>query len=403
MLQAVAGAGALSRAEVAKRTGLSRGAVAVATDRLVAEGKLVPAPSTQAPGRGRPPRRFAWPERVSPVVLVSLGHDRRTEVSSVDADGRPVPADGAADRVGTDNRVGADDRAVDRTDHGTADDWTQATWQSWSTGVAERLAALRVDPGITHVVVSVPAPWHEVSGPVRPRHFPDAIRERLLSRGAIELPDWLDGSMCARLSEQLGTAVTAGNDANLAALGEMSFGAGRGADSGLYISVKEGVGAGIVIGGRLVLGAGGMGGELIHIQVDPDGELCVCGNRGCLATAGSAIRTVDAVSELHGTPLRQDDVDVLVSHSDPQTLRYFTDLGRTLGRALASSVTLLNPQCLVVDGTLRRAAPCVADGLRDELRRRCPPGVLQALSIVEGTLTHPRAAGARALVSAANG
>ena len=78
------------------------------------------------------------------------------------------------------------------------------------------------------------------------------------------------------------------NDANLGALAEAAFGAGRGARDLVYLKVASGIGAGLILNGRLYRGSGGLAGELGHVLVDPEGIVCRCGNRGCLETVAAA-------------------------------------------------------------------------------------------------------------------
>jgi len=106
------------------------------------------------------------------------------------------------------------------------------------------------------------------------------------TRGLVRLshhvPGWEDTPLAARLQSELGAPVAVDNDANVAALGEWTFGAGQGCASLLYVTVSTGIGGGWVLGGRIWSGADGMAGEIGHIVVRPGGIPCVCEKRGCL-------------------------------------------------------------------------------------------------------------------------
>ena len=98
------------------------------------------------------------------------------------------------------------------------------------------------------------------------------------------LPGWVDIRAEDAVSEALGHPVEVENDANLGALGEWMWGAGRGADHMAYVKAATGIGAGFIVAGAPYVGAGGTAGEIGHTVVDPGGPICRCGNRGCLET-----------------------------------------------------------------------------------------------------------------------
>src|SRR5918995_91402 len=115
-------------------------------------------------------------------------------------------------------------------------------------------------------------------------------RSGIVGSSAI-LPGWAGTHGAERMAERLGLEVWLGNDANLGALSEATWGAGRGANALVYLKLSTGIGAGVVIDGRLFGGAGGTAGEIGHTTLDETGDICRCGSRGCLETyaAGAAI------------------------------------------------------------------------------------------------------------------
>ena len=90
------------------------------------------------------------------------------------------------------------------------------------------------------------------------------------------------------------------NDANLGALAEAAFGAGRDAGDLVYLKISSGIGAGLILNGRLYRGSAGLAGELGHVLVDPDGIVCRCGNRGCLETVAATGALVELLRRSHG-------------------------------------------------------------------------------------------------------
>jgi predicted NBD/HSP70 family sugar kinase len=175
------------------------------------------------------------------------------------------------------------------------------------------------------------------------------------------------------------------NDANLAALGEAHFGSGRGFEDLLYLKIVVGVGAGIVLGGRLHRGAGGLAGELAHLHIKEDGPVCACGGRGCLMTQFSSPRLVDLVQSAHTHPLTLQDVLTLAEQGDPGVQRVLSDLGRTIGRSLADLCVYLNPAAIIVDGMLGSAAEPVIAGIRQMLQRYVQP-LAADVTLVRGEL-----------------
>ena len=140
-------------------------------------------------------------------------------------------------------------------------------------------AGLRTDE-LSVAVLGVPAPFQPGVGLPAPLHDHKGGRAR---GGGPSFVPWLSAGLTDELAGRLGVPTLVENDANLGALGESVFGAGRGVDSFVYVKLVRRVGAGVVVGGRLHRGATGFAGELGHVHVRDDGPLCACGGRGCLS------------------------------------------------------------------------------------------------------------------------
>ena len=118
------------------------------------------------------------------------------------------------------------------------------------------------------------------------------------------LPGWTGLNAGEELSSRLDLHVAVDNDANLGALAEVSFGAGRGLADVIYVMVSSGIGAGLVLGGRLHRGVTGFAGELGHVRVRAEkGAVCRCGNRGCLETVASTDALLELLRPAHGSDL----------------------------------------------------------------------------------------------------
>jgi len=189
----------------------------------------------------------------------------------------------------------------------------------------------------------------------------------------------------AAVAERLAVPVLVENDANLGTLGEASYGAGRGHDSLIYLKLGHNVGAGLVIGGRLHRGASGFAGELAHVQVRADGDVCRCGGRGCLAgIVGSSLLDFAQRSYAEGLALPQ--ILALVAEREPVVRRVFVDLGRLVGEPLAGFCTMLDPAAVIIDGSLGAAGQYVLAGIRESIDRHSAPVVADSVQVIPGEL-----------------
>ncbi|MFD0331800.1 ROK family protein [Streptacidiphilus monticola] len=183
-------------------------------------------------------------------------------------------------------------------------------------------------------------------------------------------------------------------------MGEAVHGAAAGTRASIHLSVRHGVGAGLVIDGRLFTGVDGTAGELAHVQVVPDGARCVCGSRGCLATRLAHKEADLALAARYGRPLTPAEADALVLAGDAQAVEYYRELGELVAEALAGTVTVLTPDALVVDAQLGPAHVPFAATLTAGLSRHCPPGQIQSLRLLRGRLADAQAWGAAAYAPA---
>lgn len=296
--------GALSRAELGRRTGLSRATLYTIVQHLIANDRVVERASGTAPGRGRgrPATLVALNPGGGLALGVDLGHQRiHVAIANV---AHEVVAAGS-------------ERCEERTP------WSRRL--AIAVELTERLArrhrvSLTALGGIGAGVVG------PIAGGGRPS------RAELVRDG---------------LAAHFDVPVTVDNNTRLAALAEATWGAGAGLDDILYVKLSYGVGGGLVLDRRLHSGATGGAGEFGHVSVEPNGPRCTCGGRGCLE------RYVSIPAILQQCKARQlDQVLDRLHAGDRHTRQAFATAGRRLGMVLAASCNLVNPEVVVVGGEL---------------------------------------------------
>lgn len=166
--------------------------------------------------------------------------------------------------------------------------------------------------------------------------------------------------------------VKAGNDANVAALGEMWCGGGKGYNNMVLVTLGTGVGGGIIVNGKILTGATGAGGEIGHIHMqDDESEACGCGNHGCLEQYASATGVVRLATRKLATTsedsiLRKDDVTAkavfdAVKAGDKVACEIAEEFGLYLGKGLASIASVVNPEAFVIGGGVSKAGDVLLD------------------------------------------
>lgn len=175
------------------------------------------------------------------------------------------------------------------------------------------------------------------------------------------------------LSEKTGFVVKAGNDANVAALGEMWQGGGKGYQDVVMVTLGTGVGGGIIIGGRMVAGSNGAGGEIGHIMMEEhETDTCGCGKKGCLEQYASATGIVRMTKKLlaedeRASSLRRldevtaKDIFDAAKAGDALALEAVEGLGKMLGTALANIACVVNPEIFVIGGGVSKAGAILLD------------------------------------------
>jgi predicted NBD/HSP70 family sugar kinase/biotin operon repressor len=353
VIDALRSRGAISRAEIARQTGLSRSTVSSLVADLQATGmvveRAVEGVAAAGPQGGRPPVLVALDSSAGAVVGLDFGHDSlRVAVADLSY---AILAETAVDLE------------VDTNAHDALD------------AAARLVSELIVEAGVGrgHVLaagVGLPGPIDRASGLVHSQPI---------------LPSWVGLEPARELQDRLGLPVHLDNDANVGALGESAFGAGRGTRVMAYLRLSAGIGAGLVIDGRPFRGARGVAGEIGHVLVDPQGPICRCGNRGCLETFVAGPALCELLRRSHG-PLTVKDLLRLAKEGDAGCQRVIADAGSVVGRAVADLCNYLNPDLVVVGGDLSVAGDLVIEPMREAVRRFAIPAAADDVEIVAGTL-----------------
>ena len=329
----------LSRSELAARLRLDRSTVASLVSELVARGfvrerrrsKLIP----QAPGR--------------PSPVVELREDGPGALA----------IDLATDWIGA-AVIGLGGKVIasTRRDRSLCNSTPEKVMEDVGSIVRPLLAGLENGPRIVAIGVSVPGLIRAQDGYL---HEAPALGWRDIPMGRLIRDEF----------KELDVPVFVGNDADLAASAEHLRGSGRGTTDFICIWGEGGLGAGIVVNGRLLDGSAGYAGEVGHMTVDPNGELCHCGARGCLeAVVGEeALLRRSGRDPLGGTSAF-DDLIAAAERGDSVALSALAESGRGLGIGIAGLVNIFNPNRVSLGGLYARVYPYVRGPILREIETR---------------------------------
>ena len=187
------------------------------------------------------------------------------------------------------------------------------------------------------------------------------------------------------LEKRIKRPVFTDNSANLSALAEARLGAGRGKNISVTLEVGDRIGAGIVLGGQIFRGAHGVAGELGHTVLLEDGPLCQCGNRGCLEAIAGGRAILEQLKD-HSAHRKITDVVMGAMAGDSLCTRVIGDAGRHLGIATANLCNVLDPERIIVNGSLAQAGEILLGPMRHALERSIIIDNSLAPEIVQGQL-----------------
>nr|WP_281376929.1 ROK family transcriptional regulator [Deinobacterium chartae] len=324
----------IARAELSRRTGLTKATVSTLVQELELEGWLR-AGTPQHAGSGRPATPLYLDDTRLVLVGAELGADYRNAVA-LDLTGRILS------------------QRYARTDHAGP----EAALAALATDLEAVLAEERVRTRrVVGLGVAVPGPVHAGSGrmPVAPN----------LGWTDVPVRDLMDARLHSPTLE--GTLLHVENEANAGALTESIFGIHPLDGPLVYLSLGVGVGGGIVMGDRVFHGYGGYAGEIGHLTLLPDGPGCRCGTRGC----AEALIGQRAISAAAGSPdLSVDDLLSRLRAGDPATHAAVQRAGEYLGILISNLIHTFNPQMVVLGGPLAELGDALLEPACQEARRR---------------------------------
>jgi predicted NBD/HSP70 family sugar kinase len=295
--------GGLSRAQIAARSGLSRTTLSEITGDLLSRGAIVVV-NTDAPrraGSGRPAELLALDPRSGQFLGVDLGHTRA----------RVAVADAAHEIIASEVVVYP----------------AQTGWPDRLAAGVELVDLVTREKGIT--LDALQGIGVGVAGP-----YPADVAR---------------ADVRAAFATRFAAPIVVDNNTRFAALAEASLSEARDV---LYIRLADGIGGGLVVGGRLVAGAGGLAGEFGHVKIDPAGGLCRCGKRGCLETVAAVGPALKAAGV-------RDLAELAARRDEPRVRDAMNHVAEAVGRVLAAAALILDPEQIVIAGPLAAAAPAI--------------------------------------------
>ena len=219
-------------------------------------------------------------------------------------------------------------------------------------------------------------------------------------RNAPNIPGWVEVPIAKLIEDEFKIPTRVDNDVRCAALGELNYGAGKGCENLICITVGTGIGSGLILNGKLVRGASNAAGEIGHIKLQMNGgPICGCGDTGCLEAFASGPSIVAMAEDYikggkstkfremaNGSPITPYIVCEAAKAGDPVAQRIFTIMGEYIGIGLASVVNLLNPEKIIVGGGVADAGDILLKPMTEALKKRAMKIAGSAVEIVPAQL-----------------
>jgi glucokinase-like ROK family protein len=354
----------ISRTDIAEELGLTRAGVTIIINDLIDNGIILETDSRSTPS-GRPPVVLELNAKCGLVAAIDMG---ATHLSVAIGD------------------VSA--RIIDETQQ---DDFRIAHGPERCLKEAAQALQFILDKSgvdikdLSAIGISVPGP---------------VITEAGMVMAPPIMPGWDRYPIRETLQKLWGVPVTLNNDADLGALGEWAYGAGRGEKNMVYIKVGSGIGAGIIINQQIFVGSTGSAGEIGHLTIDKNGPLCTCGNYGCLEAfaSGSAIeiqarKLVESgrrtlLAELTRKDISVNDVADAARRGDLEAQEILNRSGTFIGIAIASLINMLNPSVVIIGGGVAEVGDLLTAPIRKLVKERSLPASEHAVKITTSILGH---------------
>lgn len=216
------------------------------------------------------------------------------------------------------------------------------------------------------------------------------------------IPGWVNIPLGKIIEEEFSIPTRLDNDVRCAALGELNFGAGKGCENLICITIGTGIGSGIVLNGKLVRGASNAAGEIGHIKMDLNGgPLCGCGDYGCFEAYASGPSIVSMAKEYisggKSAKYKEMAADGIITpylvaqaalQGDAVSIQIFKQMGKIIGTGLSSVINLLNPEKIIIGGGVADAGEILLEPIRNTVIERAMPIQAHAVAIVPAQLAN---------------
>jgi predicted NBD/HSP70 family sugar kinase len=208
----------------------------------------------------------------------------------------------------------------------------------------------------------------------------DSALERSLAPP--RMPGWDQTPVRQILTDALGMLIFLGNNGYMGALGESRYGVGKGVRDLLYVRLGSGIGSGLLVGGQIYRGGSGSAGEIGHMTIDPEGPPCACGKRGCLEALASGPAILSAARK--GAPEVETLAEVIeaAQAGEVHCRAALKDAGEAIGMAFGSLINFFNPSMIVLDGSIIHAGDLILDPIRQSAALHALPAPLANTVIV---------------------
>ena len=249
--------------------------------------------------------------------------------------------------------------------------------------LVDALLATSEPSNVVGIGVSAPGPIDTVAG---------------VARNIPTLSGFADFPLRAELQKRFPFPVSLENDGIAAAIGEWQFGAGKGLDNLIYVTVSTGIGGGAITDGRVLRGRRGMAAHIGHMSVMPNGELCPCGNRGCFEAYGSgtaftrrararATRCSETTLGANGNEIHSRDVFAAARSGDVLCNKLIDEEAEILGRGFTSLIHIFSPDVVVMGGGLSNEFERLQPGIQQYINAWAMPG-FKDVEVVRADLGH---------------